>query len=209
MLVSGNLESVRELLVQRPELALPVQQFERQTTFDLTYSTASATDDWPYLYLERPGIPLIFFLMAGLMFLLFLRSLRHWEARTVLSGWDTDHWHFFFLGAAFLLLEVTNISRAAVVLGNTWLVNAVIVGGVLAMILVANLIASLFRVLPMRTFYFAAVHLLPGALLHRPGPPQHSFLPSQGDGRRAVGKSAHALQRNRFHSIVRADLSQG
>lgn len=153
MLVSGNLESVRELLVQRPELALPVQQFERQTTFDLTYSTASATDDWPYLYLERPGIPLIFFLMAGLMFLLFLRSLRHWEARTVLSGWDTDHWHFFFLGAAFLLLEVTNISRAAVVLGNTWLVNAVIVGGVLAMILVANLIASLFRVLPMRTFY--------------------------------------------------------
>ena len=40
-----------------------------------------------------------------------------------------------------MLLEVQNISKAAVVLGNTWVVNAVIISGVLAMILVANVVA--------------------------------------------------------------------
>lgn len=30
---------------------------------------------------------------------------------------DRTSWHFFFLGAAFLLLEVQNISKASVVLG--------------------------------------------------------------------------------------------
>ena len=54
-------------------------------------------------------------------------------------AWAGSNWHFFFLGAAFLLLEVQNISKSSVVLGNTWQVNAVIVSGVLVMILLANL----------------------------------------------------------------------
>jgi hypothetical protein len=54
--------------------------------------------------------------------------------------WHRSVWHFFFLGAAFLLLEVQNISKASVVLGNTWLVNAVIITGVLTMVLIANAI---------------------------------------------------------------------
>ena len=57
-------------------------------------------------------------------------------------GWDRPHWHFFFLGAAFMLLEVQNISKAAVVLGNTWSVNAVIISGILAMVLSSNLIVA-------------------------------------------------------------------
>jgi hypothetical protein len=43
-----------------------------------------------------------------------------------------------------MLLEVQGISKASVVLGNTWLVNAVVVSGVLIMILLANLIAARF-----------------------------------------------------------------
>lgn len=61
-----------------------------------------------------------------------------------LRGWGGSDWRFFFLGAAFLLLEVQNISKAAVVLGNTWEVNAVIVSGVLVMILLANALAARF-----------------------------------------------------------------
>ena len=58
-----------------------------------------------------------------------------------MRAWAGSGKHFFFLGAAFMLLEVQNISKAAVVLGNTWTVNAVIISGVLVMILLANLIA--------------------------------------------------------------------
>jgi hypothetical protein len=61
--------------------------------------------------------------------------------------------HFFFLGAAFMLLEVQNISKAAVVLGNTWSVNAVVISGVMTMILLANLIAARLPRLPLLPIY--------------------------------------------------------
>src|SRR4030095_14454931 len=71
--------------------------------------------------------------------------------------WSVSHWHFFFLGAAFLLLEVQNISKAAVVLGNTWEVNAVIISSILAMALLANWIAYKFPKLPIVLVYFLLV----------------------------------------------------
>jgi hypothetical protein len=82
---------------------------------------------------------MIYCLLVGLMLVLFIRRHKHWHAFGLISRWKRSHWHFFFLGAAFLLLEVQNISKASVVLGNTWEVNAVIISGILIMILLANL----------------------------------------------------------------------
>jgi len=47
-------------------------------------------------------------------------------------------WHFFALGAAFLLLEVQTVSRAMLLFGMTWQVNAIVISTVLVMILLAN-----------------------------------------------------------------------
>jgi hypothetical protein len=52
-----------------------------------------------------------------------------------------------------MLLEVQNISKAAVVLGNTWVVNAVIISGVMVMILLSNLLAARFPKLPLAPVY--------------------------------------------------------
>ena len=52
-----------------------------------------------------------------------------------------------------MLLEVQNISKAAVVLGSTWVVNAIIVSGVLLMVLVANLIFRKWRSTPSAPAY--------------------------------------------------------
>jgi hypothetical protein len=41
-----------------------------------------------------------------------------------------------------MLLEVAGVSRAALLFGTTWTVNAYVVGAILAMILLANLVAS-------------------------------------------------------------------
>jgi hypothetical protein len=49
------------------------------------------------------------------------------------------------LGAGFMLLEVTGVSRAALLFGTTWTVNAYVVGAVLGMILLANLTAARMR----------------------------------------------------------------
>jgi MFS family permease len=46
------------------------------------------------------------------------------------------------LGAGFMLLEVSGVSRAALLYGTTWTVNAYVVGAILGMILLANLVAS-------------------------------------------------------------------
>src|SRR5207253_739739 len=98
------------------------------------------TDDWPYLYLHHPQVPLPYFGLAAALALLFIGGVRHLQATALTEDRDPAHWHFFFLGAAFMLLEVQNISKAAVVLGSTWWVNAVIISSILALILLANLI---------------------------------------------------------------------
>jgi hypothetical protein len=45
----------------------------------------------------------------------------------------------FWMGAAFLLLEVHNVSRLALVFGTTWQVNAWVISAILGVILLANL----------------------------------------------------------------------
>jgi hypothetical protein len=64
-------------------------------------------------------------------------------------------WHFFFLGAAFLLLEVQIISRMALLFGTTWVVNSVVISGLLLTIVCANLLVNKGMQLPVRWAYAA------------------------------------------------------
>ena len=55
------------------------------------------------------------------------------------------------------MLEVQNISKASVVLGNTWQVNAVIISSILGMALLANWIAYKFPKLPLAPVYLLLI----------------------------------------------------
>lgn len=48
----------------------------------------------------------------------------------------------FWLGAAFMLVEVHNVSRLALVFGTTWQVNAWVIAAILSLILVANAVCT-------------------------------------------------------------------
>ncbi len=141
LFVAGDLDAAGKQMARVRELERLTELAETRPV-SLPYTTAPATDDWPYLYLDQPRIPALFLLLGGLLGLLVLYGMReHGLPRSMNPlAWNREPWHFFFLGAAFLLLEVQNISKASVVLGNTWLVNAVIISGVLTMVLVANMI---------------------------------------------------------------------
>ena len=52
-----------------------------------------------------------------------------------------------------MLLEIGGISRAAVVLGSTWLVSAIIISGVLIMVLAANTLYYFAPRLPLNVIY--------------------------------------------------------
>jgi spermidine synthase len=151
--VAGDLESVQRQLDVNEDLAAYIKDLQETYPLNLGNATRITTDDWPYIYLESPKIPVIYFLLFGIMTLIMVRSFRKWDASSSFTFGNASFWHFAFLGTAFLLLEVQNISKASVSLGNTWQVNAVIITAVLMMALLANWIEYKFPRLPLLPVY--------------------------------------------------------
>jgi len=124
----------------------------------LLYTTAMATDDWPYVYLDRPRVPMLFVVLGVMVCCLPVLLRRVCGASALVpGGWGRTHWHFALLGGAFLLLEVQNISRASVALGSTWLVSAVIITGVLVMVLLANVVCAYWPGFPVGLVAFGLI----------------------------------------------------
>ncbi len=132
--VAGNPERIRSRLEANQELARFV---EANRIVYPSNAITLATDDWPFLYHQGRYIPriyLIFSLLLGATAILFTRGF--------LGGETVGHWHFIFLGAAFLLLEVQIVSRLALFFGTTWIVNSIVISAVLVMILLSNFAAE-------------------------------------------------------------------
>lgn len=95
-------------------------------------------DDWPFLYLPARFIPGDYLLAMVLMALVSLVAVRGAAG----PGWRGLDWHFFALGAGFLLLETRGLGVLAVHLGGTWSVNAAVFAGVLVMSLAATVVGA-------------------------------------------------------------------
>ncbi len=99
------------------------------------------TDDWPFLYLREPRIPahnwrgLAILLVLSLGLLVVFSPKRSWRLNP----------HFFFLGAGFMLIETKSVTQMAQLFGSSWQVNSVVFGGILVMILLANLFVLWIR----------------------------------------------------------------
>jgi drug/metabolite transporter (DMT)-like permease len=105
-----------------------------------------ASDDWPFLYLRRPMIPLHSLrgmgIMGGLALLLLFFFLPRRSGGIGRFSFDP---RMFFLGAGFMLVETKAVVHLALLFGSTWMVNSLVFFAVLAMILVANLFVLRFR----------------------------------------------------------------
>lgn len=149
--VTGDEEAVKQQLATDPKLAAMIESWKA----DLPPASEAevATDDWPYIYLPGREIPPLYLLLAGGLLALFAVGIRALKLGAAFRGWGKGHTHFALLGAGFMLLEVQNISKASVVLGNTWVVNAVVISGVLLMILAANALTPLAKKVPAAVVY--------------------------------------------------------
>lgn len=156
-----------------PEVRARAREVGRQGNWapDATAPPPPSTDDWPYLFVQARIVPTPMLLLAipllALCFVIVGLLLRQENAGA--RGLPLDR-HFFFLGAAFLLVEVHNVSKLALVFGTTWTVNAWVISGVLLAILLANFLANRWpRLAGRRTAYgLLAASLVAGAVL-RPG----------------------------------------
>src|SRR5207237_498814 len=116
--INGDPKTIAEGLKKNPALQKLIEVQKHGFEAWLNSSVPISTDDWPYLYLERKSVPSLFLIIFGMLALLFSISVRK-----VAGPEFRVRWNFFFLGAGFLLLEVQNISKFALLLGTTWIVN--------------------------------------------------------------------------------------
>ncbi len=113
-------------------------------------SATPATDDWPFLYLQDRSFPLIYifglamvaaFALGGTLILAPRRTLRRFN------------WHMFFLGVAFMLLEVKSLTTFSLLFGSTWMVNSLVFFAILSSVLLAILVNRRFKIRRIWVFY--------------------------------------------------------
>jgi SAM-dependent methyltransferase len=108
-----------------------------------------ATDDWPFLYMRAPALPPHY--LVALALVLVLSATAVWLATRPATPappalpapaaprWS---WHFFALGAGFMLLETKSIVQFALLWGSTWSSASLAIASVLVMALASALVAS-------------------------------------------------------------------
>lgn len=138
MLIGGSPEALQRVAARAAAVGPPLA-----VSVPLGYPTKLTSDDWPYLYLHAPSIPTYHFVVAIIALLVGL-ALR----RRLFRPGEPLEMPMLLLGAGFMLLEVAGVSRAALLFGTTWTVNAYVIAAILAMTLLANYIASLHKVNP-------------------------------------------------------------
>ncbi len=107
---------------------------------------APARDDAPFLYYDGGMIPTIYLWALGGILLISTLLVRAVGGPFRAMRPYAD---LFFMGAAFLLLETKNIATFANLFGTTWIVNAMVFGGVLLIVLAAVETTRRFRTPPL------------------------------------------------------------
>jgi hypothetical protein len=127
-----------------------------QGYFPLTSATP-ATDDWPFLYLQDRSFPTIYILGLAMVAVFALIGTLSLAPRKTLRRFD---WHMFFLGMAFMLLEVKSLTTFSLLFGSTWLVNSLVFFAILSSVLLAILVNRRFQFKRISLFYLLLFGIL-------------------------------------------------
>jgi len=144
--LSGNQETLANALRTDARLNEYVSKNYKQYKSDIQ----PTTDDWPYLWIKEKGIPTLHQIVLTILALVSLvgGGIAFRKKRKI-DG------QFFFLGAAFMLLEVHMISKLMLLFGSTWIVNTFVISGVLIMILGANAYITKIKAQKLHWYYVA------------------------------------------------------
>ncbi|HSL11942.1 MAG TPA: spermidine synthase [Actinomycetota bacterium] len=115
-----------------------------------------ATDDHPFPYARGRTIPLLYAVVLGLIVVASIVIVR--RASGAPLSRMRPYADLFCMGAAFLLLETTNVVRFALLFGTTWFVNALVFAGILLSVLAAVELARRVR-LPSPIVLYVALAL--------------------------------------------------
>src|SRR6266700_2922791 len=117
--------------------------------YPLTNATM-ATDDWPFLYLVDHSFPLIYILGLLMVAVYAVGGTLLLAPRQTLRRFD---WHMFFLGVAFMVLEVKSLTTFSLLFGSTWFVNSLVFFAILSSVLLAILVNSRLKIRRIAIWY--------------------------------------------------------
>ncbi len=116
-----------------------------------------ASDDWPFLYLRDYSFPLLYIEGLAMVVLFAVIGTFTLAPRKILLRFD---WHMFFLGVAFMLLEVKSLTTFSLLFGSTWLVNSLVFFAILSSVLLAVLVNRWLRIRRIGVFYLLLFGIL-------------------------------------------------
>jgi len=109
-------------------------------------------DDWPFLYLQKRGIPtlyLVAMLALACLICLFLLPLHFLDKKLLGKNKKTGGLKiklaFIFMGVAFLLLETKSIIQFGLLFGTTWHNTSLVFLAILLLVLAANWTAAIVK----------------------------------------------------------------
>lgn len=146
VMIHHNMHFGRTFIAAKPESVLHldrIQGFDRVPAAEVATDVRKTSDNWPFLYIRPGAFPwgycvLIFLLLTSA----FVFSKRAFGARLFSSEFDLP---MFLMGAAFLLIETRGVTQLSLLFGSTWLVNSAVFGGILLMVLLANVLVERFQ----------------------------------------------------------------
>jgi hypothetical protein len=133
-----GMHHARTYLVPGPEarLALGRVPFPRAEPSAPEAAAVTTSDDWPFLYLRPGAFPWGYAVVLGAILLAAGACVPlAFGRQAVGSAFDPV---LFLMGAGFLLVETRGVTALSLLFGSTWIVNAAVFAGVLAMALFAN-----------------------------------------------------------------------
>jgi SAM-dependent methyltransferase len=148
--IIGSPETMRRIALN-PNLSNVAQPAVTESHVPLT------SDDWPYFYQKERRLPAAVLGMGGFLIVFswyLVRRLLGSRPQELTPAWNI---HFFLLGAGFMLLEAQIISKMALLFGTTWIVNSIVVAGILLLIVISNLIFEAWKSYPLAVPYLGII----------------------------------------------------
>jgi hypothetical protein len=98
-------------------------------------SGIASTDDWPFIYIEKPGISAIYVKIMIFIAIVCLVAFFILNSRTTIRHVSPS---LFLMGIGFTLLESAAIVRLSLLFGATWIVSTIVFSSALLMMFAAN-----------------------------------------------------------------------
>lgn len=141
-----NMHYGRTFIVAKPEATLHLDRIEELKRVEPTAEASQVqitTDDWPFLYIRPGAFPWGYCVMIVLLLLTAaVLSKRAFGSNLFSSDFDLP---MFLMGAAFMLIETGGVTQLSLLFGSTWMVNSAVFGGILIMVLLANILVDRFK----------------------------------------------------------------